>query len=372
MMGLASLLLLAACPAATPAKSGPGQEAIGRPPAQAAMDLNREGKALYREGHFAEAREKYNQAMLAEPSFLGPWLNRACSYAREDRFDDATREATALIRHAFVPGGREVMEAADLGALQIRPPYLAKLKTALSESAKDWGKATQGSLLLVARIHPPVKLTGQGVLVLGMNQEIYAWLPRTGRYLPVTAEDGRVLAMVLSKDARTVVFVRAGRLVRSEGQPDLLRGLSVRQLDLDTMALGAVVDLPGDVRELTLWSSGRGSAEIRVAGPANALSHFQFDGQAIEATGNIRSRPPSGVHAVVLTAAGVAPSSRQVASESCGFLAKDEVDAQGVPRIRVTPSKGKAFTLDARYGAGLDGLPFPGTATDPAPVKKAR
>jgi hypothetical protein len=210
------------------------------------------------------------------------------------------------------------------------------------------------------------------VLVLGMNQEIYAWLPRTGRYLPVTAEDGRVLAMVLSKDARTVVFVRAGRLVRSEGQPDLLRGLSVRQLDLDTMALGAVVDLPGDVRELTLWSSGRGSAEIRVAGPANALSHFQFDGQAIEATGNIRSRPPSGVHAVVLTAAGVAPSSRQVASESCGFLAKDEVDAQGVPRIRVTPSKGKAFTLDARYGAGLDGLPFPGTATDPAPVKKAR
>ncbi|HEX7597431.1 MAG TPA: hypothetical protein VF518_04400 [Polyangia bacterium] len=377
MTALCGLLLLAACPAPTPEPSGPGQAAIAPLPAQVAMDLNREGKALYREGHFAEARAKYQSAQLAEPGFLAPWINRACAFAREEKFDDATREATALIRFAYVPGAREVMEAADLGALQIRPPMLAKLKSALSEAAKDWARATQGSLLLVGRTHPPVKLEGQGVLVLGMNQEIYAWQPRSGRFFQLTVEDGRVLALVWSKDGRTLVYLRAGRLVRTPGQPDLLRGLSVRHLDLDSMDAGPVVEVPGDVRELTIWSSGRGSAEIRVAGPADALSAFRFDGQTLEATGNIHGRPPSGVHAVVLSAKGVTLASRvEGAPAGCGFSAQDETDAQGVSRIRVTPSKGKAFTLDAQYGAGLYGLPFPGPTAAPSkalsPARKTR
>ena len=53
-----------------------------------------------------------------DPDFLGPWLNLACAYAREDHFAEATEQAVALIRHAYVPGAREVMEAANLGALQ--------------------------------------------------------------------------------------------------------------------------------------------------------------------------------------------------------------------------------------------------------------
>jgi hypothetical protein len=114
-----------------------------------------------------------------------------------------------------------------------------------------------------------------------------------------------------------------------------------------------------------------------VAGPADGLSAFRFDGQTLEATGNIHSRPPSGVHAVVLSAKGVTPASRvEGAPAGCGFSAQDETDAQGVSRIRVTPSKGKAFTLDAQYGAGLYGLPFPGPTAVPSkalsPARKTR
>jgi len=79
------------------------------------MNLNREGKALYRDGRFAEARAKYQRAKELDPDFFAPWLNLACTYAREDRFAEATEQAVALIRHAYVPGAREVMEAADLG-----------------------------------------------------------------------------------------------------------------------------------------------------------------------------------------------------------------------------------------------------------------
>jgi hypothetical protein len=369
MIGLAgACLLVLACPVAAPDANGPGQAQVAHLPPQHAMDLNREGKVLYREGRFAEARAKYELARKVDPDFLAPWLNLACAYAREDRFADATEQAVVLIRHAYVPGAREVMEAADLGALQIRPPLLARLRSALAEASTEWGRATQGGLFFVARTQPPVKLEGQGVLVLGMNQEIYAWLPRSGRYLAITAEDGRVLAFMQSLDGRRIVLVRAGRLVRTPGQPDTLRGLGLRQIDLSSMALGPVVELPGDVRELTGWFFGREAVEIEVARPAGGVDRFRFDGQTLQAAGALRGRFSAGVHRVLLTAAGVAPSIRAVADAACSFSAHDEPDAEGLPRIRVSAQKGKEFFFDARYGAGLDGLPF---SASPAAASKA-
>jgi hypothetical protein len=374
VIGLAgACLLAAACPAAAPDASGTGQGQVAPVPPQAAMDLNREGKVLYRAGRFAEARAKYELARQAAPDFLAPWLNLACAYAREDRFAEATEQAVALIRHAYVPGAREVMEAADLGALQIRPPLLAKLRAALAEASTEWGRAAQAGFFFVARTQPPVKLQGQGVLVLGMNQEIYAWLPGSGRYLPITAEDGRVLAFVRSPDGRRIAFVRAGRLVRTPGQPDLLRGLSVRQLDLPSMALGPAVEVPGDVRQLAMGYSGRGVLEMEVAGPGGALARFRFDGKTLEPAG---AGPGRSLRSVVLSPTGVAPGTRVVADAACGFSAHDEADAQGIPRIRISAHKGKGFLLDARYGAGLDGLPFPGSVASPSkalsPARKTR
>jgi hypothetical protein len=340
------------------------------------MDLNREGKVLYHEGRFAEARTKYQLATKLDPDFLAPWLNLACTFAREDRFAEATEQAVALIRRAYIPGAREVMEAADLGALQIRPQELAKLKSALTQASIEWSKAAQGGFFFVARTHPPVKLEGQGILVLGMNQEIYAWLPRSSRYLPITAEDGRVLAFVQSPDGRRIVFVRAGRVVRSPGQPDLLRGLGMRQLDLASMALGPVVELPGDVRQMTLWSSGGGSVEIETAGPEGTLSKFAFDGQKLDPVRAIHRRFSANVHPVILTSAGVAPAGRVVSDAACGFSARDEIDGNGQPGIRISPRPGRDFLLDARYGAGLDGLPFPSSALSPSkalsPARKTR
>jgi len=377
VIGLVGACLLAgACPAAAPDATGPGQTQIAHLPPQEAMDLNRDGKILYREARFAEARAKYEASRKADPDFLGPWLNLACAYAREERFVEATEQAVALIRRAYVPGARDVMEAADLGALQIRTQPMADLRSAQAEAAAEWGRAAQGGLPFVARTRPPVRLTGQGILVLGMNQEIFAWLPRSGRYLPLTAEDGRVLAFVESSDGRRIVFVRAGRLVRMPGQPDLLRGLGVRQLDLVTMALSPVVELPGDARQVTLWFSSPSAVEIELAGPKASPDRFHFDGTTLDPVGAIRGRPFKGTHPVVLTAAGVSPGARVVADAVCSFSARDEVDAQGLPRIRISTGKDKGFLLDGRFGAGLDGLPFSDAPASPSkalsPARKTR
>jgi hypothetical protein len=155
------------------------------------------------------------------------------------------------------------------------------------------------------------------------------------------------------------VFVRAGRLVRAQGQPDLLRGLGVRQLDVPSMTLGPGVELPGDVRQLALWFSENGAAGLEVARPDGEMDKFHFNGQALEPAGAFRGRFSAETHRVVLTAAGVGPTSRVVTDAACGFAAQDERDAQGLPRIRISAGKSKGFFLDARYGSGLAGLPFP-------------
>src|SRR6266542_900046 len=102
------------------------------------MQANSDGKQLYRQERWEEAREKYRAALAADPEFLGAQLNIACSLSRQQRYVEAADEATKLIRTAFVPWNREVREAADLGILQDQAVH-AKLEAAMAEAARTWG-----------------------------------------------------------------------------------------------------------------------------------------------------------------------------------------------------------------------------------------
>ena len=353
-----ALLLAAACPALTPTPGAAGSAEVIHRPAAAVLALNNAGKALYREGRWEEARAKYQAALAADPEWLAPALNAACALAREEHFPEAAAEAAALIRRGFVPWSRETLEAADLAALHVRKE-MGLLRTAAAEAARDWGASLGEGLFFVARTRPAVKLEGQGVLVLGLNQEVFAWLPATGRYRQVTAEDGRVLAAVRPQDGRSLVYVRAGRLVRDGQGPPRLRGLTLRRLDLGTMTPGAAVDLADDVVELSLWA-GRGAAvELRVRSPEGARD-LQLIGDTLAAvpvlSPETRARPP-----VRLGAAGVEPpppdSNHIVGPPHCLYRAAEERPAGQPPRVRVTAGK-KSVVLDAPLGAGLYGLPF--------------
>jgi len=341
-------VLLAACPVLAPGAP------VVHAPAPAAMALNNEGKALYRQDRWREAREKYLAALAADPEFLAPALNAACAQARQDHFVEAAEEAASLVRRAFVPWGREVLEAADLAGLHVRPE-MKRLRAAVAEAAPAWGKAVMPGLFFVARTKPAVKLTGQGVLVLALNQELFAWLPETGRYRQVTADDGRVLAAVRSADGASVVYVRAGKLVR-DGGPPRLRGLALRHLDVASMTLGPPVELPGDVEELLLWPapSAGALAQLRVR-TADRARQLRLVGQALVEV------PLPGEPAgppVRLTGTGVDAKGRSAGPASCGFRAADELPAGQPPRVRVSAGK-QSRVLEAPLGAGLHGLPFP-------------
>ena len=102
------------------------------------------------------------------------------------------------------------------------------------------------------------------MLHLGLEQEILAWLPASGSYRQVTAEEGRVLGFVQSPDRRTIVYVRAGRLVREpERRPRCARCHCEGSIWPPWRSVPAV-PIAGDVVELRVEAPAGDRARLRL------------------------------------------------------------------------------------------------------------
>jgi hypothetical protein len=240
------------CPAAAIAP-GPGSLEPFRAPAPKALELNAAGKIPYRQGKWDEARAQYRAALAADPEFLAPQLNIACSFVRQERFGEATAGVLALLDRAYVPWAREIREAADLGALKVRPEW-KEIERAMAASAAKWGTELDKSEVFVARSRPPLRVPdGPGVFLLNPQQEVWAYTPRTGRYRQLTTEDGHVVA--LARFANRIAYVTAEKLVRGATASDVaLRGVVLHELTLATVSASPPVRVEGDVRVLTIFA----------------------------------------------------------------------------------------------------------------------
>jgi hypothetical protein len=367
-MSLALVLLLAAgaCPASAPVPGTSGLTAVAKVPAEQAMRENAEGKKLYRQERWEEARKKYRAALAADPAFLGAQLNVACSFSREGRYADAADEAAKLIRTAYVPWQREVREALDLGILQDQKDY-ATVTSAMSESARTWGGVVGKGIFFLARTKPPVNVAGEGALLLSLSQEVFSWNPETGRYFQVTAEDGHVLGFVRSADKRRVAYLLGGRLVHESGHADVLRGLSLRVLEVPTMTLGPGVPIPGEVAKVELGFAA--SPEILVTGQEGESAAFRLGEAGLDRIPSFRRG--ASLDSLVLTTAGVQPGDNKARRPGCSFELVSKASPAGLPQVEVRSSGKKPFVLDARYGAGLPGLPFPDGTAPSQPAKEA-
>jgi hypothetical protein len=356
-----------ACPATTPA-DGPGVVDPFRAPAPEATALNATALTLYRQGHWDEARAKYHAAEQADGEFLAPALNIACSFVRQERFAEATAEVIRLLDRAYIPWSREVLTAADLGALKAQP-QMADVKRALAQDARRWGAGLENDLLFVARQREPLKLpptdgaTEPVVLVLGLHQEVFAWSPLTDRYRQLTAEDGHVVAMVPSDDHRHLLYVTADKLVRHPKTPPALRGVVLHVLLLPLMTVGEPIPIAGDVTRLAIAPSPAGFS-VEIAGDRinGAFSQSRDGGPMVPARPiDERNRGKR----VVLTAGGVAAgASRAVsAGEQCHLTVRQSKNKQGIATIEVASagrrSPAPPAVLRTRFGAGMDGLSIP-------------
>ncbi|HVZ74475.1 MAG TPA: hypothetical protein VHJ20_18970 [Polyangia bacterium] len=347
---------MASAKAATPSTcltpepaAGPGSIEPFRAPKGEAVALNAAGKIPYRAGKWDEAREKYRAAEKVDPEFLAPRLNVACSYVRQERFAEATAEVLALLDRAYVPWSREIAEAADLGALKVRPE-MKQIRAAMAASAARWGEGLDQSVLFVARQRAPLKVPdGPGVFLLNPQQEIWAFSPRTRRTRQLTAEDGHVVAFAPSHDRRSLIYVTADKLVRGARPNDVaLRGVSIRRLTLATMELGPPQFVDDDVRELAIHDRA-----VRVKRSTKGATTFRLgaDGRWAEAS----SAAGLGEPLAKLTPTGVeAPSTDKVGD--CGTASGKSGPVHG---LQFQARGGPSIDLGSPFGAGLRGLPIP-------------
>jgi len=356
LVGLLAAAPASSCPAVAPV---PGLGAIDpfRPPEPKATELNAAAKVLYRTGKWEEARAQYRAAIAADPEFLAPRLNIACAFVRQDRFPEATAEVRALIQTAYVPWAREVLEAADIGALKVQP-QMAEIRQVLAEAAAAWGAGLDGAVLFVGRRHDPLRIPeGAGTYLLNPHQEAFAFLPETGRFRQLTAEDGHVVALARSPDGRRLVYATAKQWVRGAQPKDVaLRGVELHELTLATMTSAPSLPVDGDVRRLEMLATPRGIA-FRLERASGTGTFMRGDGGSL--TVYPGAPPRAAVRLATLTGAGAAASAPVTIGGGCPVVARD--DARG-PRTVVVSGRGRSApqkVIGSRFGAGLAGLPLP-------------
>jgi len=364
MTGLALAFVLGLDPGHASKECAPGRPTAGpgvvdpfRAPDPQATELNAAAKILYRQGKWEEARTEYRAAAAADPTFLAPRLNIACSFVRQERFGEAVAEVRALIDRAYVPWSREVLEAADLGALKVQP-QMAELKRALATAAAGWGAGLNESVIFVGRLRAPLRVPpdGAGEFILNPHQEVFAFTPSTGRYRQLTAEDGHVVAVALAPDRRRIVYVTAGKLVRG-GKSDAvaLDGVALSELTLATMTTDPPIPIAGAVRRIEIGGTPHGFA-YRIEGER---TNGRFVVGATRLLVPLPGAKLPGVPLAVLTAGGALPVASVAIPGGCPVVARDRKSAGGGRAIVLSTQGQPPQTIGGLFGAGLSGLPLP-------------
>ena len=347
------------------AAAGPGDidpfHVVDGPAAQ----LNVDGKVLYRKGLWEDARAKYRAALEADADFVAPRLNIACSFVRQERFLDATTEVVRILDRAYLPWWSEISAAADLGALKVRKEWNA-ISEAKERSRRIWAEGLNESLLFVARTRQPLGFGdhASGVFVLGPRQEIFAWSPRTLRTRQITAEDGRVLAILPARDQARVAYVIGEKVIREAGNSRALRGLSIVVMDLSTLLPLGRRTIDGDMASVGLAETTGDGFVFRLATPEGRQSAIRFEkGTWLALPSAVRS-PAS---AVVLLPTGIQAGAQSKALRvTCAGVVREISGRDGRRSLTVQPSKMSAKTgrpapmlVGGGIGAGLSGLPIP-------------
>jgi hypothetical protein len=323
--------------------------------------LNADALTFYRQGRWDDARAKYRAALAADPDFLAPAMNIACSYVRQEHFAEAMTEVRSLLTRAFAPWNDEILTAADLGALKVGA--LGKdLRALLEEGRRRWAEGLEHDVLFVARTRAPLGIARDaravtGTFVLGPRQEVFAWSPRTQRYRQLTTEQGRVLALGRSRDGRRMAYVTAEKLVLAEGAAPQLRGVVLKEMDLGTLTVLAETKVAADLRRVEIVPVPTGFV-FRIDGVTTRPATYAIrDGQLQPAVA-----PRAAQSTCVLTGSGAAATLKPVPFPAgCAGAVRDGKSRtpKTIAEVQVVGRPAGSAGISGPFGGGLCGLPLP-------------
>jgi hypothetical protein len=252
-----------------------------------------------------------------------------------------------------MPWSREVLEAADLGALKVQP-QMADVKRALASAAAAWGTGLDDAVIFVGRQREPLHIPDAmgGRFILNPHQEAFAYLPETGRFRQLTAEDGHVVAVARSPDRRRILVVTAQTLIK--GEKPGLDGVAVRELTLATMSVSPPAQFPGAMADLLVHATPHGFLMQVVNGRGNPWFTLGSNGALVPAGAAARIPVVAAVRAWGTDAVNSEPI-----GGACGIVARDRPGKGGAARVIEVTARGRSRIIGEPFGAGLAGLPLP-------------
>jgi hypothetical protein len=204
----------------------------------------------------------------------------------------------------------------------------------------------------------------QGVFILGLRQEAFAYLPARGVYRQLSATDGRLLALLPSSRSTWLAVVTGEKLVRMQGRT-AVRGLTVEHWELPSLRVKARWRAPFDVERLALWERGS-SLHVAADGGAGVGGTKAGWGTAfrmVEGEHPVDVPPPRAEESALLVDGAGAHLGRrfplEVGQGACRWQATSMAGAAGTAaRIELRRRGSPPVVLAPPHGATLGGFLF--------------
>lgn len=248
--------------------------------------LSNEAGAPFNRGWAALKTKKYEDAataFLEVTTLLPDYLNARYQAARAlvlaGKMAEARAQFEELLRRNFLAYSDRAEKQKELAPFRASPEWATYQQTAKTVRS-DYADGLSQGLVLVARsgvVDPPTfaasKTPGQQEAKLDWKQEAYHYDAAAGRFRPLTATDGHVLAALRSGDGKRLIYVAAERIGRAEkdaADPSKAKTYFIEPqlffVDLTTLDVAGPIKLTGGYDELTIGFGASGTPLLSTPG----------------------------------------------------------------------------------------------------------
>jgi len=237
---------------------------------QAAKPFN-SGWAAMKAKKYDEAAAAFTEVATAIPDYLGARFQAARAYLLAANPAGTRRELEELVSRNFIAYGGRAGSAKEFALFRTSPEWPA-YEQAEAKLRKAYAQGLDHGLVFVARsgsVDAPsfaaAKAPGTSEAKLELKQEAYHYDIDSGRYRPLTATDGRVIAALRSADGKRLAFLAVDKLETKEGRT-YFAFPQFGFVDLVTLDTAGPLPLAGAHEELTLGFSELGTPVVSTTG----------------------------------------------------------------------------------------------------------
>ncbi len=244
-----------------------------------ALTASNRGWAALKVKKYEDAATAFLDVAAQLPDYLNARYQAARALVLAGKMAEARAQFEDLLRRNYPGFVDRPSKQKELAPFRGSPEW-ATYQQAEGRIRSDYADGLSQGLVLVARsgaVDAPVfaagRIAGQQEAKLDWKQEAYHYDVASGRFRPLSATDGHVLAALRSSDGKRLVYVtaeRLGRLEKDAADPSKAKTWFVEPqlwfIDLVNLDVAGPIKLTGGYEELTIGFGKSGTPLLAIAG----------------------------------------------------------------------------------------------------------